>query len=230
MTVKLGSEIDIKMWAATPANSDIDSNGIVDSVAFMHDPLATDDLIITSRDPGTIFYPLTDWDDVSFADPNPDTTPGYTNQSLWAFTNGGVPDPLFNSAADTVQLATFSMHTTTDTIYLYEFVCPFISGYHNSGYGILWGLQGALIPVYPEETFSCLFFVDYYAGDANGSGQINGLDVVYMVSYFRNTVPAPTPILAGDANGDCATNGLDVVYLVNYFRGTGPKPFYGDCY
>jgi hypothetical protein len=67
------------------------------------------------------------------------------------------------------------------------------------------------------------------AGDANSSGQTNGLDVVYLVAYFKGEVPAPDPLLAGDANGSCSTNGLDVTYLVNYFKG-GLAPIRPDCW
>jgi hypothetical protein len=66
-------------------------------------------------------------------------------------------------------------------------------------------------------------------GDANSSGQTNGLDVTFLVNYFKGIGPAPEPLLAGDANGDCTTNGLDVIYLVAYFKGTGPAPVRPDC-
>ncbi len=68
----------------------------------------------------------------------------------------------------------------------------------------------------------------YIPGDANNSGVVNGLDVIYLVNYLKGGGPAPSPYLAGDANGSCDVNGLDVVYLVNFFKG-GPFPFGGDC-
>jgi hypothetical protein len=64
----------------------------------------------------------------------------------------------------------------------------------------------------------------YVRGDANGDGDLNGLDVVYLVGYFKGQNPPPVPPDAGDANGDGTLNGLDVVYLVAYFKGTGPPP------
>jgi hypothetical protein len=67
------------------------------------------------------------------------------------------------------------------------------------------------------------------AGDANSSGVTNGLDVTFLVSYFKGIGPAPNPLLAGDANGDCLTNGLDVVYLVSYFKGSDLPPIRPDC-
>ena len=72
-------------------------------------------------------------------------------------------------------------------------------------------------------------YESFIAGDANGSGQVSGSDVTYLVSYFKGNVQAPQPYLAGDANGDCLVNGADVTYLVIYFKGFGAPPFYGDC-
>lgn len=66
------------------------------------------------------------------------------------------------------------------------------------------------------------------AGDANASGMLNGIDVVFIVAYLKGLGSPPEPLLAGNANGDCLINGLDVVYLVNYFKG-GPAPMRGDC-
>ena len=63
----------------------------------------------------------------------------------------------------------------------------------------------------------------YIRGDANGDGNLNGIDVIYLVSYFKGG-PPPNPMEAGDANADGITNGLDVIYLVAYFKGTGPPP------
>lgn len=67
----------------------------------------------------------------------------------------------------------------------------------------------------------------YLPGDANGSGIVNGIDVIFLVNYLKGG-QAPDPMLNGDANGTCNVNGLDVVYLVNYFKG-GPEPFRGNC-
>lgn len=75
----------------------------------------------------------------------------------------------------------------------------------------------------------------YIPGDANGSGSTNGLDVIFMVNWFKFWPPSQPPdscycpphdwiYSAADANGNCSFNGLDVVYLVNYLKGTGPAP------
>jgi hypothetical protein len=69
--------------------------------------------------------------------------------------------------------------------------------------------------------------VDFIPGDANGNGQLNGLDVIYLVNYLKGG-PPPMPYLAGDANGSCNVNGIDVTYLVTFFKG-GAYPIRGDC-
>jgi hypothetical protein len=68
----------------------------------------------------------------------------------------------------------------------------------------------------------------YIPGDANNSGDVNGLDVIYLVRYLKGIGPPPDPYLGGDANGSCTVNGLDVTYLVNFFKG-GDPPFAGNC-
>ncbi len=72
----------------------------------------------------------------------------------------------------------------------------------------------------------------YTPGDVNHQNGLNGLDVVYAVSYLKGG-PAPlyscectsgnTWYVEGDVNGSCSFNGLDIVYMVNYFKG-GPAP------
>jgi hypothetical protein len=66
-------------------------------------------------------------------------------------------------------------------------------------------------------------------GDANNSGAVNGVDIIYLIGYMEGTNPQPVPFLSGDANGDCNVNGLDVIYLMNFFKGSGGFPVLGDC-
>ena len=66
-------------------------------------------------------------------------------------------------------------------------------------------------------------------GDANSSGDINGIDVIYLANYFKGWGPPPAEPLECDTNGDCIFNGLDETYLVNYLKG-GPAPIRGICY
>jgi hypothetical protein len=61
-------------------------------------------------------------------------------------------------------------------------------------------------------------------GDANGDGQTNVGDAVFLVSYIFRSGPPPQPLTAGDFNGDGNVNIGDAVYLISYiFRG-GPHP------
>ncbi|UCC79064.1 MAG: hypothetical protein JSW64_12420 [Candidatus Zixiibacteriota bacterium] len=71
---------------------------------------------------------------------------------------------------------------------------------------------------------------DYSPGDANNDGSTNGLDVIYLVAFFKGGPEPPLTCPCGshgdlfvgaDANGSCSVNGLDVTYMVSYFKG-GP--------
>ena len=65
---------------------------------------------------------------------------------------------------------------------------------------------------------------DMIRGDANRSGELNGLDVIYLINYFKGGPSVCLGCLCeGDANSSGNVNGLDVVFLVNYFKG-GPAP------
>jgi hypothetical protein len=61
-------------------------------------------------------------------------------------------------------------------------------------------------------------------GDANGDGQINVADAMYILNYLFRNGPPPVSSEAGDANcdGDCGV--LDVVFLLNYLFRHGPSP------
>jgi hypothetical protein len=71
---------------------------------------------------------------------------------------------------------------------------------------------------------------DWIAGDANNSGTVDGLDMVYLLNYFRGGgPPPPDPQLRADCNGNCEVNGVDAVYLVLFLRGDGDPPVRGNC-
>jgi hypothetical protein len=75
---------------------------------------------------------------------------------------------------------------------------------------------------------------NYIVGDINNSGNLNGVDVTYGVSYFKGgpappysceCVPGNTWFVAGDVNASCNFNGVDITYLVSYFKGgSAPRP------
>jgi len=64
----------------------------------------------------------------------------------------------------------------------------------------------------------------YICGDANGDGEANVGDAVFLINYTFKGGPAPDPIEAGDANGDGQCNVGDAVYLISYVFKGGPAP------
>jgi hypothetical protein len=61
-------------------------------------------------------------------------------------------------------------------------------------------------------------------GDADGSGDTNVGDAVFLINYIFKGGPAPPLICAADANGDNDVNVGDVVFLIEYIFGGGPPP------
>lgn len=74
------------------------------------------------------------------------------------------------------------------------------------------------------EGFSLNPFLMYVCGDANGDGNINIGDAVYLIKYVLRGGPAPNPLEAGDANCDGSVNIGDAVYINNYVFCDGPPP------
>jgi hypothetical protein len=228
--VYLDDFIEFRTWAATPSYFDINGDNIQDTIIIVHIPLGSDNQVIASRDSGVAYFPLMYWDDVLFTDTTAHSQPGYTNQSLLAFVNFGIGHrPALITYEDTMNVFSFFMRTANDSSLIGQTVCPFIEGYDPANGGVLWGIQDGLTLIIPDQTFSCLYFVDYLAGDANGSGFVNGVDVTYLVAFFKGYGPPPDPMLAGDANGDCSTDVMDVSYIIEYCKG-GPEPTYGNCH
>ncbi len=223
--VIIDSNIKIGFWAVFHSSNDDDS------VAFIHEPLASNDSVIVSRDGGILHYPLSEWDEVIFLPPDTNSPiQSYTNQSMLGFCDlGGPRNPFLDTNGDTIMIAEYYMRIANDASLIGQTVCPFMEGDNDPNGTSIWGLNTGTTQFSPTQIYSCLNFVEYFAGDANMSGLVNGLDVTYLVAYLKNIGPAPDPILAGDANGSCTTNGLDVIYLVNYFKG-GPEPFLGNCH
>lgn len=227
--VYLDDLIELEVWIATPGYFDVNGDSIQDTINYVFIPVGSNDTVISSREGGIAYFPFINWD-YQFMDPAPHGDSGFTNQSFLA----GPPlngwwSPL-NTSEDTINVLSFYMYTSDDSSLLNRTVCPFIEGYDPASGGLIWGIQDGITPVIPDQTSSCLYFVDYLAGDANGSGFVNGVDVTYLVAYLKGYGPPPDPFLGGDANGDCLANGMDVVYLVAYFKGFGPEPRLGNCH
>ncbi|MCK4428726.1 MAG: dockerin type I repeat-containing protein [candidate division Zixibacteria bacterium] len=65
---------------------------------------------------------------------------------------------------------------------------------------------------------------DFICGDANGDGEIDIGDVIYLVNYLFSGTSAPDPLEAGDTNCDGTVDIGDVIYLINYLFIDGPPP------
>jgi len=74
--------------------------------------------------------------------------------------------------------------------------------------------------------------IAYLVGDVNHNGAVNGIDVVYFVSYLKGGTPPPLEINGfypeADVNGNCQVNGIDVIYFVSYLKG-GAALIDGHC-
>jgi hypothetical protein len=64
----------------------------------------------------------------------------------------------------------------------------------------------------------------YVVGDADGSGDVDIDDAVYLINYIFAGGPPPNPLAAGDADCSGGTDIDDVVYLINYIFAGGPPP------
>jgi hypothetical protein len=101
-------------------------------------------------------------------------------------------------------------------------------------------------PVHPSVPLNVHFEVEascaYIPGDVNGTGDANGIDVIFMVNFFKGESPPheECPPCAGigsnmqypqgDVNGSCQWNGIDINYFVNYLKGIGqPLRFCDLC-
>jgi hypothetical protein len=65
---------------------------------------------------------------------------------------------------------------------------------------------------------------DWLCGDADGSGDADIDDAVYLIQYIFGGGPAPDPMESGDADCSGEVDIDDVVYLIQYIFGGGPAP------
>jgi len=72
---------------------------------------------------------------------------------------------------------------------------------------------------------ACRFhIIAYKCGDANGDGEVNILDVTYIINYLYLGGPEPLGIESADVNSDGVVNINDITYLVLYLYMEGPEP------
>jgi len=205
--VGIGELIEVPMWGRTPIGPD--------TIISMYNSLSADGMAIAEQDSGQC--PDT------FAVFGVDDCP-VTPISPYMLRFG----PQFYTNGDTVYICSFLMTTVDNPDFIGQTLCPFSNGCHPS----IWGNQDGTRQVEPTMTFGCLYFayLEFVPGDANGNGEVNGVDVAYLVNYLKGFgPPPPEPILQADANGNCQVNGVDVTYLVNYLKGLGQGPIRGDC-
>jgi hypothetical protein len=238
----IGQTIEIPVWGITPAGD------YMDSITEMWNPLATDDSMISRRLAGSFPDTLVGtWDMHSFEAAGPDTSSGWTNQTMLGISwlMGPVdPQNYFWTNGDTVLICTFIVQVGWDTSLIGNTVYPFRSGVDQNNGSLLWG-EG-IEQIVPKAVFSPLYFptlCSYIPGDLNGDGVANGLDIVFAVCYCKNICHNPpadcsaycpgTPhpyYAAGDVNGNCAFNGIDLTFFVRYLKGQVSSLLYcADC-
>jgi hypothetical protein len=251
MPVHNNQLLEIPVWGGTPYGN------VIDSIGFMHIPLASDDNFISQRLGGTFPDTLVGrWDDRSFmAIDNHNTTPeipeGYSNQSILGFAYITPPrdeQNFFITNGDTVLIAVYRMRVTSDSSIIGDTIQPFITGFNNANGGLNWGDQGTLTNWIPRVSFPRLYIQSlaewgchYTPGDLNGNGVANGIDVSYAVSYLKGACIPPIdcnppctelsdPFYAAlDVNGSCTVNGIDITYLVSYFKGGASLTYCHAC-
>jgi len=64
----------------------------------------------------------------------------------------------------------------------------------------------------------------YVHGDANHDGNVNVLDVVYLISYIFSGGAEPSPMAAGDADCSGTIDISDAVFLISYIFSGGAAP------
>jgi hypothetical protein len=149
----------------------------------------------------------------------------------------------------TVQDTTFTFTDTTGADGSY-FIADLQLGLYDveasAHYFVTQTVEG--VEVFADQTTELNFYLErqlcpYIPGDANGNGTFNGLDLTYLVAYFKGGPPPPGPnchpycpnqpdpfYAAADFNGDCEVNGLDITFFMAFSKGRYPNIRYcPDC-
>jgi hypothetical protein len=89
-------------------------------------------------------------------------------------------------------------------------------------------LEGNPVENIVDDSMAVLFDYAYIiwemSGDANGDGDANVGDAVFMINWIFNGGLAPWSMQEADANCDGDPNVGDVVYIINYVFSSGPEP------
>lgn len=238
ITASIGDTILVDVYVQSSGYLNFDS---------LHLALAVDDQYIEdylSDTAGALYYPLAEWDNVQFLPPNV-LSPGWHSQSLYGVADtGGDPNPYLQCSAP-VRIASFALEIVNDISIIGDTATCLTAGLHPVYGGSFMDDSADSGPYYPSQFFSSLYFIgspsggcEYVVGDVNSSGDFNGLDVTFGVSYFKGGAPPPyececTPgntwFVAGDVNGSCNYNGLDITFAVAYFKGGAAPVPCADC-
>jgi len=213
-------DIQIPCWVAT------DGTNMTDSLGFMHNPLASDDAIISARTGGIKVAPFTTWDDVTFRPPDADAG-GFTNQSMLAFceTGGDPPDAVpVNTAGLPILASYYKMHTAPGVVPdLVNPYCPFQEGDETVNHTHLWGNQNGTVQWIPAQNYGCLIFSPNTAPVFDPVGPLAGIEgvpVCFTVSATDNddndqtvTITGPGGFTIVGATGADFASGSYCAYL-----------------
>lgn len=120
-----------------------------------------------------------------------------------------------------------SIHFRPNILFLGQLYLHLDSASIVPGGGIYF-VDGNSTVITPEFSTAAPWNIVSICGDANGDGQINIADAVYLITYIFKRGPAPKPVAAGDVNDDDETNIADVVYLISFVFRSGPTPYCGQ--
>ncbi|OGC90550.1 MAG: hypothetical protein A2W25_00495 [candidate division Zixibacteria bacterium RBG_16_53_22] len=185
MSVGINKVILVPAWIKTSADN------LADSVAFMHNPLASNDLIIVARTGGVEVPPFSTWDNWSYLAPDADPG-GYTNQSSFGFneTGGDPPDiPPVNTNGLPMLLGYYRMTTANDPTLIGTTPCPFQEGIETINGTHLWGNQTGTVGWVPVQHYSCLYFSPNQAPVFDPVGPLTGLEGVPVCFPISATDP-----------------------------------------
>lgn len=132
-----------------------------DSISFMHLPVATDDSFIVSRDGGTLYPPLSLWDDASFLNPDSNSPiVGWTSQSILGFAFLFPPEDPQNYLYTDYQwwhIADFVMTTTSDISVLGDTTYT-MEGLNPANGDLLFGLPDGITQIFPQTIWGGIYF------------------------------------------------------------------------
>lgn len=163
------------------------------------------------------------WANVSRAECSYDPA-GHLNLNLRSFWSGAVWSPANvdslkysgNLNTETIHFSYINLTSSRDN-YSYD-----AGGNQVENLGTAW-IGGKWLNSYR----SVSVYQGFVCGDADGSGDVNVSDVVFLLGYIFGQGIPPNPLLAGDADCSGEVNVSDAVYLVQYIFGGGPKPCAG---